>query len=174
MIPTVLLLVGIACLVVAAARATALLAPGRRPWSPRTTSAIGWAAVAWTVVTGLVLLVAPLATTVSGSATSGSGEVTTVTTVGTVTSHESLLEHEGAGVVGVLAVPVAIALAGAAPGPRTARGRRLGAGWVLLAACAVGAASLGAFYLPAAVALVVAGAKTTRPVTPSWGPSPCG
>lgn len=51
-------------------------------------------------------------------------------------------------------------------GGPAARRRRIAAGWVLVGACAVGIASLGAFFLPAAVALLAAGLKTRRPGAP--------
>jgi hypothetical protein len=51
----------------------------------------------------------------------------------------------------------------APPQAPAARRRRITAGWVLVGACMVGAASLGIFFLPAPVALLTAGLKTRRP-----------
>jgi hypothetical protein len=135
------------CSAVLAVRATA---HRRRPWSGRTTSALAWAAVAWTVATALVLLVAPMGTTVSASS-NGSDTVTT-------TTHPSLLETEGSGVVVILLVPVALALAGAL-GRAAARQRRIVAGSVLTVFCLLGAMSIGIFFVPAAAALLAAGLK---------------
>ena len=87
-----------------------------------------------------------------------------------VTTHRTLLEHEGSGVFVVLAVPVAVAalgaVAGAAHGTRLARGLSASLLWVFTA---LGAASVGLFYAPAALVMTVAacappfsGARTTK------------
>jgi hypothetical protein len=123
----------------------------RRPWSDRTTRILAWAALAWTVVVGLALLVVPMGTSVA-VASNGAEVVTT-------TSHETLLEQEGTSVVPLLLVPVALALAGALGRGPTVRRRRVAAGSVLALACVVGAMSLGVFYLPAAAALLTAGLR---------------
>jgi hypothetical protein len=125
--------------------------PRRRPWSDRTTTILAWAAVAWTAGVALALLVAPVGTTVA-VASNGSEVVTT-------TSHYTLVEQEGASVVAVLVVPVAIALAGAVRRGPAVRRRRIAAGSVLTAACVVGSASIGIFFLPGAAALLAAGLK---------------
>ena len=153
MIALILLLVGVALMSNAARLAIRATAHRRRPWSARTTSALAWAAVAWTVAVALVLLVAPMGTSVS-VASNGSETVTT-------TSHPSLLETEGAGVVAILAVPVVVALAGAVGRASTARLRRIVAGSVLTGACVLGAMSIGIFFVPAAVVLLTAGLKAT-------------
>jgi len=151
MIAVILLLVGVALMSYAAVLGVRATAHRRRPWSGRTTSALAWAAVAWTVAMALVLLVAPTGTRVS-VASNGSQTVT-------ATSHPTLLETEGAGVVVVLLVPVVVALAGAAGRGAAARQRRIVAGSVLTAACLLGAASIGVFFVPAAAALLAAGLK---------------
>ena len=75
----------------------------------------------------------------------------------------TLLESEGAGAVPVLAIPVALA-AGAIAVSRLGSRRpiRLVLASLLLAGCVAGAASVGLFYVPAAVALVW-GALATPP-----------
>jgi hypothetical protein len=151
MIALILLLVGLALMSYAAVLGVRATAHRRRPWSGRTTRALAWAAVAWTVAVALVLLVAPMGTRVSASS-NGSETVTT-------TSHTSLLETEGAGVIVILLVPVAVALAGAL-GRGAARQRRIVAGSVLLVFCLLGAMSVGLFFVPAAAALLTAGLKT--------------
>ena len=128
-----------------------MTAAWRRPWSDRTTRILAWAAVAWTVLVGLALLVVPMGTSVA-VASNGSEVVTT-------TSHETLLEQEGTSVVAVLLVPVALALAGAFGHGPTVRRRRIAAGSALAVACVLGAMSLGIFYVPAAAALLTAGLR---------------
>jgi len=151
MIALILLLVGVALMSNAARLAIRTTAHRRRPWSARTTSALAWAAVAWTVAVALVLLVAPMGTSVS-VASNGSETVTT-------TSHPTLLETEGAGVIVILLVPVVLAVAGAVGRGSTARRRRIVAGSVLTGACVLGAMSIGFFFVPAAAALLAAGLK---------------
>lgn len=125
--------------------------PRPRPWSDRTTRLLAWAAVAWTVALGLALLRVPTGTSVA-VASNGSEVVTT-------TSHETLLEHEGASVILLVLVPVAVALAGALGRGPTVRRRRIAAGSLLAVACVLGATTLGIFYVPAAAALFTAGLK---------------
>ena len=165
MILMILALLGVAAMTGGAAlmiRAT----PRRwRPWSDRTTRRLAWAAFAWTVLAGVALLFAP---TVSTSSSGSMSSANSPTEVVTTTSKETLLHHEGASVVAVLLVPVAVALAGALGDGPTARRRRIAAGWVLAGACLLGAASLGIFFLPATVALLTAGFKTRRR-TAAWG-----
>ena len=85
-------------------------------------------------------------------------------------TRESLLEHEGASVLVVLALPVLAAAPGAVVGaaPRRRRVRAVSAG-LLWAFTVLGAASVGLFYVPAALAMTVAacaprfaGAGTTK------------
>jgi hypothetical protein len=153
MIALILLLVGLALMSHAGVLAARATAHRRRPWSDRTTGALAWAAVAWAGLAALALLVAPAGTSVT-VASNGSETVTT-------TSHPSLLETEGAGVVGILLVPVVVALAGAAGRGVAARQRRIVCGSVLSVACVVGAMSIGVFFVPAAVALLAAGLRAT-------------
>jgi hypothetical protein len=138
-------------------------APRRRPWSDRTTGRLARAACAWTLLTAVVLLFAPInSSSVSVSSSGSPSSAGSPTEVVTTTSARTLFEHAGAGVVAVLLVPVAVALVGALGAGPAARRRRIAAGSVLAGACVVGAASLGIVFLPAAVALLAAGLKTRR------------
>ena len=130
-----------------------------RPWSCRTTRRLAWAAFAWTIIAAVALLLAPTVSVSSGASTTAADSPTEVVTTA---SSETLLQHEGASVVAVLLVPVGVALVGALGNGPGARRRRIAAGWVLAGACILGAASLGIFFLPAAVALLTAGLKTRR------------
>ncbi|HKE73332.1 MAG TPA: hypothetical protein VKB57_06940 [Acidimicrobiales bacterium] len=117
-----------------------------------------WAALAWAVAIGVAWLMVPAGTSTS-TAVSSDG------TVVTETSHPTLLASEGAGVLVPLAVPVVVAGAAVAAGrSRRARGVRLAAGGLLLAGCLVALLSVGLFYVPAGVALVVAGSLTATAV----------
>jgi hypothetical protein len=154
------------------------VAPGQpRPgWSDRTTGLLAWLAVAWTVAAGVALALAPMVSVATSSSVSTpEGSPGAVPEVVTTRSTETLLQNEGAGLVVVLLVPVAVALVGALGGGPAARRRRIAAGGVLLGACVVGAMSIGIFYLPAAVALLTAGLATrveraaTRPPRPGGG-----
>ena len=83
---------------------------------------------------------------------SSSGAVTTTST------RESLLETEGQTVVIVLAVPVVlVSVAVVAQSTSWRRQARIGSGALLLLVALLGAMSVGLPYLPAAVALLVAG-----------------
>jgi 4-amino-4-deoxy-L-arabinose transferase-like glycosyltransferase len=146
---------GVWLIAVAIRRATS-----RRSWSERTTAILAYAALGWTVLTAAVLAVAPLVTTESMGATSGSPTVTRSTDTHATVTHDSLVESEGAGVLAVLLVPVAVALVGSMARGRTTRHARIGAGCMLLVLCVLGAMSIGVFYLPAPILLLVAGVKT--------------
>jgi hypothetical protein len=134
----------------------------RRPWSDGTTRRLARAALGWTVLAGIALLFAPTMSSVSASSRGSTSSADRATEVVTTTSSESLLQHEGAGVVAVLLVPVAVAPVGALGDGASARRRRIAAGSALAGACVLGAASLGIFFLPAPIALLAAGLKTRR------------
>jgi cytochrome c biogenesis factor len=155
------MLLGVAAIIGGAVLMIQATAHRRRPWSDRTTRRLAWAAVAWTALAGIVLLFAPTTSTVSVSSSRSMSSADSPTEVVTTTSKGTLLDHEGASVIVVLLVPVAVAVVGAL-GDGPARRRRIAAGWVLVAACVLGAASFGIFFLPAAVALLTAGLKTRR------------
>lgn len=77
--------------------------------------------------------------------------IVTTSPSGTTTSHETLLAHEGASLLVVLAVPLGVAVLGAA----FARSR-LAAAWALTLFVVLGLASVGLGYVPAAAAMWVA------------------
>lgn len=162
MIPMILTLLGVAAMAGGAALMIRATAHRRRPWSDRTTRRLAWAAFAWTVLAGAVLLFAPTTSSVSVSSSGSMSSADSPTEVVTTTSRGTLLQHEGASVVAVPLVPVAVALVGAPGGGPAARRRRIAAGWVLAGVCVLGAASLVIFFLPATVALLTAGLKTRR------------
>lgn len=125
-------------------------------WSERVVRAIVLGAALWVGAITLLWLFVPVRESTSTSVAS-SGVVTTST-------HESLLDSEGSSVVIVLAVPVAIvALSVAAQGTSWRRRARIVSGALLLLGALLGAMSVGLPYLPAAVALLVAGLRTTPP-----------
>lgn len=161
MIVMILLLVSVAAMIGGATLMVRATAHRRRPWSDRTTRRLAWAAFVWTALAGVVLLFAPTTSTVSVSSSRSMSSADSPTEVVTTTSRGTLLDHEGPSVIAALLVPVAVALVGAV-GDGPARRRRVAAGWVLVAACVLGAASVGIFFLPAAVALLTAGLKTRR------------
>ena len=84
----------------------------------------------------------------------------------TVVTQHTLLEHEGPGVLFVLAVPVLVAAIGAVvPAGWWARPARTLLAFLLWAFAVLGAASVGLFYVPAAIAMTAAafsGAETPK------------
>jgi hypothetical protein len=107
------------------------------------------------VVAAAVLLLAPFGSQQTAVSTTGGGQQVTVV------DRSSLLEHEGPSVLLPLAVPVVLALLGmaAARFRRPTPVRTIAAG-LLGAFVVLGAMSIGAFFLPSAVALGVAAART--------------
>lgn len=98
----------------------------------------------------LLLLSGGGSETVSGGGSSGpGGEVTEWSE----TSSESLLESEGPSVLIPLAIPVALPATALVARRRTVT---LVAGWISLAFCLVAILSLGVFYLPVAILLLLA------------------
>jgi hypothetical protein len=69
---------------------------------------------------------------------------------------ESLVQANGMGVLGVLAVPVLLAGVGLVAVRRRRRSILVVVTVAMAALCVLGLASVGLFYLPAAVALVIA------------------
>ena len=94
-----------------------------------------------TLATGAVLTVLPIHSTASCGAVAGSPETCT-------TGSESALEHEGASVLIVLAVPV---LVSAMPLVYSRRTVAIAAAVLLTALLVLGGFSIGLFYLPAVV-----------------------
>ncbi|HET7655355.1 MAG TPA: hypothetical protein VFK42_20155 [Acidimicrobiales bacterium] len=104
----------------------------------------------WTVVAGAVLAFAPFGESSTTSAASdGTSSVVT-------TTRESLLEHEGASVLVVLAVPVVLTAGGWAAARRRWRPGVVASAIVLTVGVVLALLSVGAFYLPATIAMVVA------------------
>ena len=124
----------------------------------RTPDRWAWAALAWAVVMGVAWLLLPAGTSTSSTSTAVNSDGTVVTET---SQQQSLLASEGPGVLVPLSVPVLVAGAGVVAGrSRQARAVRLAAGGLLLAACLVALLSVGLFYVPAGVALIVAGSLT--------------
>jgi len=132
----------------------------RRPGSGRVARVLAFAALGWTLLVTLYWVVVPAGSWESVSqGVSPTGEVVTTVRSG----HDTLLEHEGSSVLIVLAVPVVLTVVGTWPwSARHARRARLSVGWLLLAGVVIGAMTIGLFYLPAAVLLLVAAFKTPR------------
>jgi len=76
----------------------------------------------------------------------------------------TLVKQDGAGVLGLLAVPVLLSAASLVAVRAGWRAIFWGLAMAVLAFCLFGAASVGLFYLPAAAALLLAGF--------SWGEAP--
>jgi hypothetical protein len=127
-------------------------------WSERAVRVIVLGAALWVGAVTVLWLFVPVGESTSTSASS-TGVVTTTST------HQSLLESEGSSVVIVLAIPVAlVALSVAAQGTSWRRRARIVSGALLLFGSLLGAMSVGLPYLPAAVALLVAGLRTQPPL----------
>ena len=103
--------------------------------------------------TSAVLTLAPIYATASCESVDGGAEVCT-------TDRESLIEHEGIGAVAILAVPVLLA---AAPVVFPRRAVAIAVAVVLSALTLLGAASIGLFFLPAAVLSWIAVTSGPRP-----------
>ncbi len=112
--------------------------------------------LALSLVAAVVLAVAPLGSQQEAVPSS----LDTSGVVGRV-EHVSLLQHEGASVLIPLAVPPAVSalgvVAGLFPQPRPVRAVAAG---LLVVFVLLGAMSIGLFYLPCAVAMVVAAVQT--------------
>jgi hypothetical protein len=82
----------------------------------------------------------------------------------------SVVQANGVGVLGVLALPVLLAVVGLV----AVRGRRrwllVVAMVVLVAFCVLALASIGLFYLPAAIALIIAVVGWPQPPARPWAP----
>jgi hypothetical protein len=114
------------------------------------------AAFGWSLVMTALWFVLPAYHGEGASHTSG-GEVRTFS------SNETLLEHEGPGVLLVIAIPVVFTgLALLAHRSRRRRVIRIALGTVMALGCFLALLSVGAFYAPAAILLLVAGLRTDR------------
>lgn len=72
----------------------------------------------------------------------------------------SLLQHEGPSVLVPLSVPIAAAVLGLAGNRIFSRTQTVAAAGLLVAFSMVGALSIGIYYLPSAIAMVVAAVRT--------------
>jgi hypothetical protein len=121
--------------------------PGPRAAAERATMA-AWLACACAAAASFLFAVVPVHVTETSS------------DAGVDRSHQTLVESEGFGVLPVLVAPVAITALAALtrrPALRTALAA------VLDAACVLAMLSIGAFYVPAAIALTIAAARTPAP-----------
>lgn len=109
-------------------------------------------AVVWTLVAFVSFAYVPVYSTSSGGETSDGTPYTT-------TGQATLAEHEGAGVLVVLLVPVAVAFMGLVGAAFRAPVVTGGAAGIIMALCILGMASIGVFYLPAGGLLVVAAVR---------------
>jgi hypothetical protein len=82
---------------------------------------------------------------------------------GTSSARESLLDHNGGGIAVILGALVVGSVAATLATGRPARMLRVGSGLVTFVFASVGMASIGLFYLPPAIMLVVAGYPTPSP-----------
>ena len=130
-----------------------------RPASPRTPSSdcfpagLAYGAWAWSIVATAGLLLIPTSTSISLRTSSEGATVYRAT-------EQTLLENEGWSVLLVFLVPIAITTVGAFVGRRSKRKVRVRAGVLLTIGCLVAAASIGMFFIPSAITLIVAGLKT--------------
>jgi len=121
-------------------------------------------AAIWAAGVGLFFLLGP----VYGTSTS---EYSVTPTGGQVVSrevqgHSSGLEVNGPHIVFVLSIPILLALLPLAA-PRHQRTALLASGALLLVFCVLGALSVGTYYLPSALLLLVAGAITKEGSAPA-------
>lgn len=112
-------------------------------------------ALVWAVGAGVVFLVVPTGQSVSTSLQADGTEIVE-------SARYTLVESEGLSVLAIMAVPVLITAAGVVAS-RSSNARRglFTAGGVLVLACMLAAASLGLFYAPSALALLLAGRLST-------------
>ena len=101
--------------------------------------------LAWALAAGAVVLVVPLGTSVSMDSSGTSTR-----------SSYTLLEEEGPGLLVVLAIPVVLALAGVIGAATQRAWLTIGGAGVLLVGVLLAAASIGLFFVPAAIALLLA------------------
>jgi hypothetical protein len=124
----------------------------------RRSDLLAWLALGWVAVAVALMAVVPM----------GESSVSGIDSAGVAyerTSHETLLETNGAGVLVVLAVPVVLVGLAVLGGRRRPSVRRA-VGAVMLIGCLLGALSIGLFFLPAAV-LVLASASVGPGAPPS-------
>jgi hypothetical protein len=111
---------------------------------------------------GAVVAFAPLASTGSSSAVMDAGGKIVRTTTGPTSV--SLFSSEGLWVLVVVAVPIAITLL---PVLMPRRGVRIAAAALLWIGCLLGLLSVGLFFLPSAVLMTAAAARSDRQPAPT-------
>lgn len=134
--------------------------PGHDGGSPVTTPTPGLApgtvpaalAVAWTLVVLVLFAVVPFSSGTSVS-TDSSGVMTETTTSSTI------FEHEGLSVLPVLLLPVGVGLLGLAGAAFRWRTLSIAAAGLAVGFTIVGLLSIGVFYVPSAVLLVLAATR---------------
>ena len=118
--------------------------------SPRRAVIAAVVALAWALAAAAVVLFVPLGTSVSVEAVSGTS----------TRSSYTLLEGEGPGLLVVLAIPVVLALAGVTGAVTQRAWLATGAACLLLVGVLLAAASIGVFFVPAAIAALFAAGWT--------------
>jgi len=131
-------------------------------WSPAGVAAVSrgvasrWTvgSLAWTVVVSVTLMVVPTGMTQTETAESGPEDALGGAEI--TTRHVSLLESDGLSVLPVLLFPIALPALALLAGP-SRRGVVIGLGAVYLLLAFLAGFTVGMFYLPGAIALLVAG-----------------
>jgi hypothetical protein len=136
-----------------------------RPRSPG--ARVGAVSFVLALVASVILLVVPTGTSMSSvcsvrPAPVPGGAQASPTCISRVT-HPSLVDDQGWGVVVPLSIPVVVAgIPMALARTRAWRPAAITAACLLTAFAILGAASVGIFYLPSAVAMIVAASQRTR------------
>lgn len=122
-----------------------------------------------TLVAAAVLMLAPLGSSQTAVATSTSMSPSPSPELSVArVEHESLLQHEGGSVLVPLAVPVVIALLGTVASLfRRPKILRMVSAGLLATFVLLGALSIGIFFLPSAIAMGIAAARTEGPGGPA-------
>ncbi len=141
---------------------------GARKTRPRSPGArAGAVSLVLALMASVILLVVPTGTSVSSVCSVGpppvpGGAQASPTCISRVT-HTSLVDDQGWGVAVPLSIPVVVAgIPLALAGTRAWRPAAIAAACLLMAFAILGAASVGIFYLPSAVAMIVAASRRTR------------
>jgi hypothetical protein len=140
-----------------------------RPPGPRA----GVLSFALALVVSGILLVVPIGTTSSTVCSVRSTPALPVSIPGTPmcssrVTHPSLVDDQGWGVAVPLAIPVAVAgFPLALARTRARKAAAIVAACLLMAVAILGAASVGIFYLPSAVAMIVAATHRPRSAVPA-------
>jgi hypothetical protein len=120
------------------------------------------AALVWTLIALVGFAVLPFYSTASGGESSDG-------TLWSTTSEETLIEHEGSGVIVVLLVPVVVAFVGLVGAAFRIPPLSVVAAVIAWILCVLGMASVGIFYVPTGVLLVVAAVRSSSSAAGSDG-----